>query len=445
MQGGQELRFSADTLLFDTVFVALGSATYKIKIYNEQSHAVQINSIRLEKGNNSSFKLNVNGFSGNEVKEQTLAAGDSLYVFSTVTIDPNASLAPFVVEDRLIATLGDKEYSVPVVAYGQNARYIYDSVLTTQTWDNVLPYVIINNALVDKGQTLTLEAGCRVYVHPNSRLFVDGTLKVNGTQKDSVVFQSDRIDRSYFSYLDLAGEWGGLYFTENSSGNDLNWMIIKNAGASTVIGNSLVQAAALQVDRNSSVLNPEDGLKINHCIIQNSIGYGLFIYGGKLQMRNSLIQTCGAQNVGVFVGGDLDFAQCTFATYGTKWVNHSEAPVMTLLNYLDTSQTAYISGDLKARIHNCIIYGSLENELFCNSKGTGAFDVQLSQCLIKAKLQHPLVQYIACKWNEDPQFENIEQWNYRLKNSSPALGAGAVPFYYPNLDNQSGGTNIGAY
>ena len=227
---GGVLRFSADTLLFDTVFASLGSATYKIKIFNEQNQPIKLSSVRLAKGNSSSFKLNVNGISGNEVKDQELAARDSLYVYSTVTIDPNSSLSPFVVEDKLIATLNGKEFTIPVIAYGQNARYVFDSVLTTQSWDNVLPYVIINNALVDKGQTLTINPGCRIYVHPNSRLFVEGTLLVKGTKKDSVIFQSDRIDRSYFSYLDLPGEWGGLYFTENSSNNQLKWMIIKNCG-----------------------------------------------------------------------------------------------------------------------------------------------------------------------------------------------------------------------
>lgn len=445
LNDGGALRFSADTLLFDTVFVALGSATYKIKIFNEQNQPVKISSIRLAKGNASSFKLNVNGISGNEVKDQELAAKDSLYIYSTVTIDPNSSLSPFVVEDQLIATLNGKEFTVPVVAYGQNARYVFDSVLSTQTWDNVLPYVIINNALVDKDQTLTINPGCRVYVHPNSRLFVEGTLLINGTKNDSVVFQSDRIDRSYFSYLDLPGEWGGLYFTENSKNNKLKWAIIKNCGSSTALGESFVQPAAIQVDNNKSLANAADGVQLDNCIIQNSIGYGLLSFGGKVQMRNCLVNTCGAQNVGVFQGGIFDFAQCTFVTYGTRWVNHSESPVMSLLNYLDTSQTGFIPGNLQATIRNCIIYGPLENELICNNKGGGQFDVIFESSLIKALEANALVSFASCKFNEDPLFEDYDKWNYRLKTGSPAANAGITPFFGTNLDDIGGGTNMGAY
>jgi hypothetical protein len=445
LNNGGLVRFSADTLLFDTVFVSLGSATYKIKIFNEQNQAIKLSSIRLQKGNSSQFKLNVNGISGNEVLDQELAARDSMYVYSTVTIDPNSNVSPFVVEDKLIATLNGKDFSVPVIAYGQNARYVFDSVLKTQTWDNVLPYVIINNALVDKDQTLTINAGCRVYVHPNSRLFVDGTLIVNGTKNDSVVFQTDRIDRSYFPEGGLPGEWGGLYFTENSKNNRLNWAIIKNCGNSTNLGKSFVQAAAIQVDNNKSILNASDGVKIENCIIQNSIGYGLLSFGGKVQMRNSLINTCGAQNVGVFQGGVFDFAQCTFVTYGTQWVNHSESPVMSLLNYLDTSQTGYIPGSLNAIVRNCIIYGSLENELISNNKGSGLFNIVFQNCLIKAKEANPLVTFSGCKFNEDPKFEDTEKWNYRLKSGSPGLNAGIAPFFGTNLDGIGGGTNMGAY
>lgn len=453
LTNGGALRFSADTLLFDTVFTSLGSATYKIKIYNEQNQPVTLSSVRLGKGNGSPFKINVNGISGSDVKDQELAPRDSMYVYSTVTIDPNSALSPFIVEDKLIATLNGKEFSVPVVAFGQNARYIVggkDDSLVTQTWDNVLPYVILNDPNVAKNQTLTINPGCRIYVHPNSRLFIEGTLIINGTKTDSVIFQSDRIDRSYFSYLDLPGEWGGIYFTQDSKNNKLKWTVIKNAGASTILtftnGNqAYVQPAAIQVDNNPTITQPEDGVQIDNCVIQNSIGYGLLSFGGKVRMRNTLINNCGAQNVGVFQGGNFEFDQCTFVTYGTRFVSHSDAPVMSLLNYLDTSQTGFIPGELTANVRNCIIYGTLKDELICNNKGSGKFLVQFENCLIKAETVNANAFFPGCKFLQDPLFEDTEKWNFRLKSGSPAINAGAAPFYGNNLDDKGGSTNIGAY
>jgi hypothetical protein len=447
LNNGGSIRFSADTLLFDTVFTSVGSATYKIKIYNNQNQPIVLSSVRLEQGTNSYFKLNVNGIAGAEVKQQELAPKDSMYIYSTVKIDPTSATNPFIISDKLIATLNGKDFSVPIIAFGQNARYIYDSVLSTQTWDNALPYVIVNNALVDTNQTLTIQPGCRIYMHANSRLFVEGTLKVNGTKSDSVVFQSDRIDRSYFSYLELPGEWGGLYFTQNSKHNDLRWTLIKNCGNSSVLGSSYVQAAAIQVDNNPSLANPADGVQLHNCTIQNSIGYGLLSFGGKVSMRNTLINTCGAQNVGIFQGGNFDFQQCTFVSYGTRYNSHTDAPVMSLLNYLDTSETGYIPGNLKILIRNSIIYGSLNEELICNAKNAGIslFDVRFDHCLIKAETVNTAVIFSGCLLNQDPLFEDVDKWNYRLKTGSPALGTGIAPFYETNLDDVGGLQNIGAY
>src|SRR5690606_16652327 len=133
---------------------------------------------------------------------------------------------PFVVEDNLVATLNGKSYAIPLMAYGQNAYYIVDSTITgNHTWKTDKPYVIIHNAAVDENSTLSIPAGCRIYVHADSRLIVLGTLKVKGTKQDSVIFQGDRLDRKYFGNEGYPGEWGGIYFTSTSSNNEIDYAI----------------------------------------------------------------------------------------------------------------------------------------------------------------------------------------------------------------------------
>ncbi|MDP4586890.1 MAG: hypothetical protein NWS86_01825, partial [Flavobacteriales bacterium] len=58
------LNFSADTVLFDTVFSTIGSTTQLLKVYNQNDQAISISNIQLEGGNNSMYRINVDGTPG---------------------------------------------------------------------------------------------------------------------------------------------------------------------------------------------------------------------------------------------------------------------------------------------------------------------------------------------------------------------------------------------
>src|SRR4051794_17202032 len=84
LTSGGVLKFSNDTLKFDTVFTAAGSFTTGILIYNPQSEAVMVSNVRMEGGASSFFHLNVDGRTGNSANDIRIAAHDSVYVFATV-------------------------------------------------------------------------------------------------------------------------------------------------------------------------------------------------------------------------------------------------------------------------------------------------------------------------------------------------------------------------
>ena len=54
---GGELRFSIDTLMFDTVFTDRGNFTASLKIYNPQDQVVKISAVRLQGGGTSFFQV----------------------------------------------------------------------------------------------------------------------------------------------------------------------------------------------------------------------------------------------------------------------------------------------------------------------------------------------------------------------------------------------------
>lgn len=434
LESGGEIFFSADTLTFDTVFVEAGSFTTGLKIYNRGSQPVILSSVRVAGGEASQFKINVNGRAGNLVSDVRIEANDSVYVFAIVNINPTAVDAPFVVEDKLVATLNGKEFSTVLQAYGQNANYIRGEELLTQTWTRTKPYVIIGSALVLEGATLTINAGTRVYMHADSRLLVQGTLKAIGTKTDSIIFQGDRLDRGYFGDEGYPGEWGGLYFFSRSTRNELQHVILRNGG-NTALG---AFPALIQVNPDS-VPDASPQLSLRQCVIENSIGYGILSIGGTVRGDNVLVHSCGAQALAVIQGGRDTFNHCTFALYstsssggGTK-LQHIDNPAVALLNYFDTSETSYIGGSLGAVLRNCIIWGSLEDEVLCAKKGSEGYEVIFDHCILKTT--DPEATSLATKiatqnlQNADPEFEDTDKQDFHLKSGSAAKDAATFLAY----------------
>ncbi|MBC7555252.1 MAG: hypothetical protein H7257_14880 [Taibaiella sp.] len=452
LTSGGVLTFSDDTLKFDTVFTAAGSFTTGVLIYNRQSEAITVSSVRLNRGAASYFHLNVDGFKGNNVTNLKIAPNDSIYVFATVNIDPTNALTPFIVTDSLIATLNGKEFYVPFTAYGQNARYITDSILTGNiTWDTLLPYVIVKSAQVNPGATLNINPGCRIYMHQNSGLIVLGKLVSNGTLQDSVIFQGDRLDRSYFGYRGYAGEWGGLYFASISNGSRLSYTRLINGGNAALGGYpATIWVEPDSVNFNSPTATPQ--LSMNHCTVENSIGYGILSRTGSIVANNCLVHTAGAQAMLIFEGGFDSLTNCTFANYGNYAVTHINSPVLGVLNWRQISQYEYTYADLNAVFRNCLVYGSLDSELVCDTSGTPAgmgIDARLlfDHCLLKiGVVNEPFMQMTSCI-NKDPQFVDYAKGNFHIKSSSPAKGAGHPSIFpFDDLDGKPRiGSDIGCY
>lgn len=452
-QGGS-VTFSADTLMFDTVFTQQGSATRSIIIYNNEKQKINISSIRLKRGDESPFRLNINGIPSKEIKDIDLAAEDSMYVFAAVTIDPNAENQPFLVEDSLIVSLNGSEFVIPVVAFGQNVHYVVDSILQTQTWANDKPYVIINSATVDENQTLTIQQGTRVYMHANSTLFIAGTLKINGTKQDSVIFQGDRIDRNVLvgDYQDVPGEWGGIYFTSFSHDNVINYAVLKNGGLPTAVQGGATQGAMIQLSPDS-VNNGSPQLTLTNTIIKNSQQYGILSFNSSLLMDNCLVAECQYENLMLIQGGNYTINNSTVSymsrpgEYFSKAMNHN---TVSVANYFYISQTEYLAADLSCKFNNCIIYANNgeEQEFYTDKVDGYNASVLLNHCLLKAKVAQPsFVVDQSSIFNQDPLFAGVDSFNYHVTTGSPAIGSGVQVGLTNDLDGVSRATQptIGCY
>ena len=418
------VQFSADTLFFDTVFVSTGSITEFVKIVNGNNQKLRLSTVRLMGGAQSSFHLKIDGMAGPERDNIDLDAGDSIYIFVAVQIDPQAANLPFIVQDSIeVAFNGNKQY-IQLAAYGQNAHFLRNAVLTGNTvWDNRLPYVILGSLRVDTNAVLTIPAGSRVYFHADAPLLVDGALVVNGSKYDStrVVFQSDRLDPPYSGYP--AG-WPGIYFRETSSGDHLQYAVIRNAYQSVV------------------VLAPPAGaapkVLLEQCIIDNSYDAGILGVGGSLQANNCLISNCG-KNIEVGGGGSYQFVQCTAVSYSNNYIAHTN-PVLSVAD-LAQQGGVLVTGNLQAAFSNCIFWGdngSVDNEVVVSRQGNSPFAVGFSHCLWRVKTAPAGVTTTGIIANQDPLFDSVnnarQYYDFHLQAGSPALGAGLPAGLLIDLD-----------
>ncbi|NVO03487.1 MAG: right-handed parallel beta-helix repeat-containing protein [Bacteroidetes bacterium] len=418
-----DLKFSSDTLMFDTVFTSVGSTTRIFKIYNTYDKTVRINNISLAGGNASFFRMNIDGIPSLSQNNIEIPANDSLFVFVKVTIDPTSVNSPFVVSDSIIFETDKGIQKVQLIAWGQNAYYhvpdhfsanfpAYSIIACNSTWVNDKPHVIYGYAVVDSECTLTILEGTRVHFHNNGVLWIykDGTLNVNGTHADPVTFQGDRLEQSY---KDIPGQWGKIWLSAGSKNNVIDWAIIKNA----FIG--------LQVDTlgNSS----SSTLTISNTIIKNMSGAGILAQGSKIDATNCLITNCSQYAVALTIGGNYNFRHCTIGNY---WSYTTRKTPSLLLNnyYKDIYENYHVRPLTNAYFGNCIIYGTnSENEELGRDSFpvAGAFSYKFQNCLIKTTVNTSNVNYfLNCIINQDPSFTDYSNNDYQLSSNSPGINTG---------------------
>jgi hypothetical protein len=431
------LRTSADSLHYDTVFTTTGSITKSFKIFNNNNQKLRLSTIKLMRGNTSPYKININGSAVTEANNIEIEANDSIYVFVSVSINPNAANLPFIITDSILINYNNNNRFIKLEAYGQNAVFLNNKVITGNvTWSNALPYVILKSIRIDTTATLTIPQGCKIYSHADAPFIIDGTLIINGTKNNEVVFAGDRLD---YDYKDLPAGWPGIYFRDNSKNNVLKFAVIKNAYQAVVATNPSINA------------NPK--LILQQCIIDNAYDAGILAANTSLQINNSLISNCGS-NVALIYGGDYNFTNCTVAIFSNTFINHKN-PVLTVNNFA-TQGGVTVTGNLNAIFRNCIFWGDagfVKDEIVVNKQGSNTFTVKLENNLYRNTTDPTNSTLTSNINNAEPVFDSIDvskrYYDFRInKAGAPGVNKGVSTTFTKDLDDNnrnSGVPDLGCY
>lgn len=465
------LAFSEDTVTFDTVFATMATVTRQVRVYNRYDEPLLINSVSLQGGGASRFRINVDGDTSRIARDVEIGANDSIFIFIQANINPNDQLSPYLVEDAIVFSFNNRQQTLPVTAYGRNAVYhnptythqVYSlyvnsrgqidtnwipfSIIDCANWDHSRPHVIMGYAVVNSNETLHLLAGDELYFADGACLWVydSATLDVRGSISQPVLFSSVRNDGYYDS---LPGQWTGVWLSAGSKDSHIEWACIENA----TIG--------IRVDTN---VNNNPTLDISNSIVQNHSRMGILGQGAWIEGDNLLVHSCGEQLLALVYGGRYLFGNSTFANY---WRYSSrKTPSVWINNYYQYDQTTVFPRPIQqAEFRNCIIYGNYggndnNGELLLDWLEGYEMNCVFRNCLMRTSLvdadgnatfsPSPSIGGGNVVVDSDPKFVDVHGHDYGLQDDSPAIGAGNSAWLKSGTDlkgNPRGNPpTIGAY
>ncbi len=401
------LTFSVDTLVFDTVFTTIGSTTKSFKIYNPESKTVQIDEVELMGGENSPFRMNLDGLIGHNFSNIRIEGNDSLFVFVEVTLNVNNQNSPLIIEDSIRFQTNGKDQYVKLAVWGQDAYFHYKD-LNEGIWPNDKPHVIYGYAAVDSAKSLTIQAGTQVHLHKNSLLYVyKSTLNIQGTLGNEVVFQGDRLEQDY---QEVTGQYYGIYF-QQAKPSTIDYAILKN-------GTSGVHLYS------EDPTNTGYTLTMTNTVIQNEARYGVFIYSGaKVKAENCIISKNGTHALLVLEGGDFNFNHCNLLGYGS-----SQNPAVGISNFYTNYQTATTNvGSINEGVlYNCVLTGNLATELAIDTIQMSGVNLNFDfkNCLIKSETIQTDAFYQNIFWNNNPLFTDPTIYDFSFSINSILHGNG---------------------
>ncbi|NOY46780.1 MAG: hypothetical protein GXO84_00915 [Chlorobi bacterium] len=465
------LEFSKDTVYLDTVFTNIGSSTYNLKVYNRSNTDIVIPTLRLSQGQNSMYRLNVDGISGSgpqqgkEFENIEILAKDSMFIFIETTIDIQTLAAlqtQFLYTDAIEFDAGENFQKVELVTLVKDAVFIFpqrfidgttgETIIETLTFDidddgiddettiqgrfltdaeltftNEKPYVIYGYAAVNDTKTLTIDAGARVHFHANSGLLVTsgGSLNVNGLPsidpdllEGEVIFEGDRLEPNF---AHVPGQWQTIWLFNGSTNNTINHATIKNG------------TVGILSDGNQ---NDASKLVVTNSQIYNSSNFGILGRGTSINGENIVINNSGQSSFAGTYGGSYNFVHSTFANY---WNNSfRQFPSVLLNNFLiDADNTTFTNPLDEANFTNCIIYGNDNPELLLDKDSNDTFNFKFTNCLIKFDDPNSnftgdqydfgnIALYENSIFNLDPEFLDPQNNKLQIHNGSSADNAGII-------------------
>lgn len=361
-----KLAFSGDIISLDTVFSTIPSSTKSFWVYNKNNEGIRCNSVRLESGNQTGFRVNVNSLylnstNGYRANDVMLYHGDSLRVFVEMTAPVNGQVAPKIISDNLVFELqSGVEQKLKLQAWSWDATKLSSLHVNNDTTidGGSKPILVFGGITIAKGAVLNIAAGTILYFNSDAGIDVYGRLDIAGSSDKNVVIRGSRLDRmfNYLPYDRMSGQWKGIHFYESSYNNSIKYCDIHSAFNGVVCDSSDVDKIKLNIEEST---------------IHNCQGYGLKSINSNIVALNSQI-TNTLNNCIYIDGGNALINACTIAQF-YPFDSNRGAAFCFLSNHSLKSMSVY----------NSIITGYADDQLYGFKSEGKDFNYKFSNSIIR--------------------------------------------------------------
>ncbi|MCK5148001.1 C10 family peptidase [bacterium] len=319
--------------------------------------------------------------------------------------------------------------TVPVIGEGFSGISLQDEITGTIP-KRSFSYTITNDLYVPENDSLIIEAGVIFDFNRNINFIVDGTLIINGTKEDPVIFTCPQSDE-YWGKLEIgqSGHTYGSIYIESLHLSKCNEILIISQQRDDVLKNCIIENNYSPGSYNLNIIGSP---LLEGCIIRDNYGFSTIHAVGRnwtispynfgIQFKNCII----VDNVTTFYGAiqaekNVEIINCTISN------NHSSR-----FNGLLAGGINFWSDDqwlIKASIKNSIIYNNTPFQVACikDVENYGGFgDIIFSYNDIEGgenetKGGPDIIDWLEGNMDIDPEFSDTL---YQLNDNSLCVDSG---------------------